>query len=194
MNKKIIITISIITLIALILLIVAMFETEEKFIFNPITNTILGVRNSNKIEELLIPSEIKGVKVKSIKISNGELPNLKKVIIEEGIEIIGENCFYNSKNLKTVVIPKTVKKIEKQAFSKCDQLINITLPNNLEEIGEEAFSECLKLENVYISDNVKTIGKKAFLGTKWVTNLLKGEEENMNENLYKKIIESNEEK
>lgn len=194
MNKKNIIIITILTLIAFVLLIVAMFKTEEQFIFNPITNTILGVPNSNKIEELFIPSEIKGVEVKSIKISNGALPNLEKVIIEEGIEIIGENCFYNSKNLKTVVIPRTVKKIERQAFSKCDELINITLPKNIEEIGEGAFSECLKLENVYISENINIIGKKAFLGTKWMTKLLEGREETMNENLYKKIIESNEER
>lgn len=194
MSKKVSISIGIIILIASILLIITMLEFEEEFIFNPVTNTILGVRNSDKIQELTIPSKINGVKVKNIKISDGNMEKLEKVIIEEGIETIGEQCFYDSPNLITVVIPKTVKKIEKQAFSKCDQLINITLPNTVEEIGEEAFSECLKLENVYISDNVKTIEKKAFLGTQWMTNLLEGREENMDENLYKKIIESNEEK
>ena len=106
--------------------------------------------------------------------------------------LIALNAFFAASEIAYISLND--KKIEKQAFSKCDQLINITLPNTVEEIGEEAFSECLKLENVYISDNVKTIGKKAFLGTQWMTNLLEGREENMDENLYKKIIESNEEK
>ena len=194
MSKKVSISIGISILIASILLIITMLDFEEKFIFNPVTNTILGVRNSDKIQELNIPNKINGVKVKYIKISDGNMENLEKVIIEEGVEIIGEQCFYDSPNLITVVIPKTIKRIEKQAFSKCDKLINITFPNTIEEIGEQAFSECLKLENVYISDYVKIIGKQAFLGTQWMKNLLEGREENMNENLYKKIIESNEEK
>lgn len=189
-NKKMII-ILIVILLAIILYFISGIESNEKFRFDPVTNTILGVYNSDRIETLIIPNEINGVKVKRIQISDKELPKLKTVIIQPGVEEIGERCFYNSTSLVSVSIPKTVKKISDQAFANCIQLINITIPNSVEDIGKKSFAECLKLENVAISNNIKNIGKDAFLGTKWLKNLLE-DEDNLNNEVYKKIIEGNE--
>ena len=189
-NKKMII-ILIVILLAIILYFISGMDSNEKFIFDPVTSTILGVYNSDRIETLIIPNEINEKKKKRIQISDGELPKLKTVIIQSGVEEIGERCFYNSTSLVSVSIPKTVKKISDQAFANCIQLINITIPNSVEDIGKKSFAECLKLENVAISNNIKNIGKDAFLGTKWLKNLLE-DEDNLNNEVYKKIIEGNE--
>ena len=87
-----------------------------------------------------------------------------KVIIPEGVSIIGERTFNDNKILSSVVIPDSVKIIEKRAFSNCAYLDNIIIPKNVVRIKNNAFSHCPSLENVSIYDGVKRIEAKAFYG------------------------------
>ena len=84
------------------------------------------------------------------------------VILNDGLEIIGERSFYDCISLERINIPHTVKTIKKGAFSSCRRLKTVTLGNGLEEIGEQAFGHCRLLERIIIPQAVRTIDIHAF--------------------------------
>ena len=124
----------------------------------------------NEIETLVIPSEIDGTKIKHIgnggesilgdDYSLGE--SIKNVIVEEGIEEIGEYAF-NSMTMTNVELPSTIKTIKEGAFSWCEQLETINLPEGLEKIeGWGSFMECISLKEITFPSTLTEIGDEAF--------------------------------
>ena len=75
----------------------------------------------------------------------------KSVILNDGIEEIPYECFYNCTHLSNVTMPDSVKYIEDKAFAGCKSLKNITnvsrtdkkitLSNNLLRVDKNAFSD-----------------------------------------------------
>ncbi len=125
--------------------------------------TIIGC--SSKKAELVIPAEIDGYPVSSIR---GEIMDnkkaLKSVIISEGIKTIS-GAFEGCKKLETVVLPDSLTTIGLSAFEECELLNNINIPDGVTLIDTNAFSGCLKLTNIDIPDSVTEIGEYAFSGT-----------------------------
>ncbi|MBR1891131.1 MAG: leucine-rich repeat domain-containing protein [Clostridia bacterium] len=68
--------------------------------------------------------------------------SLKKVTIEDGVEIIGGYMFSDCEYLESVSIPSTVTTIDNYAFVGCYNLKLITLPVSVTTIGYAAFSGC----------------------------------------------------
>lgn len=91
---------------------------------------------------------------------NGKL--LTKLVVPEGVEIIGNNAFASCRSLKSVTLPKGVKRIERGAFAACDKLKSINFPNTLEYIDDCAFSGCESLTKAIIPDSVKEMGDEVF--------------------------------
>ena len=89
-------------------------------------------------------------------------PNLQKVVLNEGVESIGEHAFDKCEKLSEITIPGSVKKIEKSAFIKCSNLQKVVLNDGLESIGEYAFQGCANLSEVDVPGSVKRIEKYAF--------------------------------
>lgn len=87
---------------------------------------------------------------------------IKKVVINRGVNSIGEDAFSDCSNLTSVTIPNTVAVIGGAAFSDCDSLTSITIPSNVNTIGGSAFSGCDKLSKVTISNGVTTLGNVVF--------------------------------
>lgn len=133
-------------------------KNDSEFHYNEKTNTITSVNvQSNKFKEsdliyhdtiyftiydyenktLTIPSNINGTEIK--KILGLNIGNVKKVIIEEGIEEIGNYAFFGSSNIEEIVLPSTLKKIGRHAFGKCTSIKKITIPKSVNTIGEYAF-------------------------------------------------------
>ena len=52
---------------------------------------------------------------------------IKKVVINDGIEYIGQTTFHNHKSLVEVQIPGSVKKVGSYAFWYCESLEKVTL-------------------------------------------------------------------
>lgn len=83
--------------------------------------------------------------------------------IPEGVERIGQNCFYKCDRLQRIDIPSTVKEIGDMAFFKCYGMALVTLPDGLVSIGSDAFSYCEGMKySIFIPESVEEIGHHAF--------------------------------
>lgn len=65
--------------------------------------------------------------------------NIESISIPEGVELMGEACFWMCKNLKSVSLPTSLKKIPSECFYYCINLSEIEIPMGIEEIWEMAF-------------------------------------------------------
>lgn len=93
---------------------------------------------------------------------------LEKVIISEGITIIGDGAFSGCLALKNVVLPSTLTEIGKQAFSDCSSLKSIVIPPNVKKC-DSAFVGCDRLKSVTLSWGIKTVPENAFAFCKNLT-------------------------
>ena len=97
----------------------------------------------------------------------------KNSIIPQGVEIIGENAFYN-RALTSVIIPDSVNTIKKQAFDSCGSITALTIGTGVETIEDYAFRECTKLSSITIPNSVKSIGAGVFYRCSGATELTIG--------------------
>lgn len=88
--------------------------------------------------------------------------NLVKVILQEGVKMIGDGAFSHCKALKYVQIPNSIRKIGDHAFSDCSSLSTVVIPDNVSEIGQGTFWGCEQLTSIDIPDAVNKIGSYAF--------------------------------
>lgn len=148
-------------------------NNSSDFYYSKKTNTILGVNSSSgnsresdivyydniyftmydyHLDTLIIPSNINGVEIK--KITGINYLNVKKIIISEGIEVIGDYAFLGCKNLEEIVLPDTLKKIGKYSFVLSNKIKVINIPDSVEYIGREAFKGWNKNQIINISKNI----------------------------------------
>ena len=95
--------------------------------------------------------------------------NIKTVIIEDGVTIIGYEAFCDCTALTNVTIPNSVTYIETSAFDGCKSLTSITIPDSVTWINDCAFADCSSLTSITIPNSVTSIGAAAFSGC---TNLM----------------------
>lgn len=88
---------------------------------------------------------------------------IKKVVISEGITIIGGSIFKGCTALTSITIPESVSIIEKSAFYGCTGLKAISIPVGVTCIGNFAFYDCLSLAEVTIPNSVDGIGDFTFV-------------------------------
>ncbi len=91
-----------------------------------------------------------------------DLKKIKKIILPDSVEEIGEGAFAGCASLKEITLPNSVKKIDLDAFAGCESLEEIIIPNSMKEIGRFAFRYCIGLEKITIPNSVKEIGEGAF--------------------------------
>ena len=78
---------------------------------------------------------------------------ITKVVIEEGVNDIGQMAFYELPNLVEVVLPESAVEIRNYAFKNCPKLTTINL-EVVEFIREGAFYGCSALENITFAEGV----------------------------------------
>lgn len=152
--------------------------------------TIIGVIGEYP-RELIFPSSIGGKKVIAIDGKTEDNKNafagisVDKIVVGEGIERIGDNCFYNCTELDEVILPDSLtelgdyvfesntslervklgnglKDLPAGTFCRCTTLVRVELPSDLETIGESAFYRCYALDEVNLPDTVTEIGNYSF--------------------------------
>ena len=109
--------------------------------------------------DIIIPSEINGIKITRIHADAFNNNRLTSVVIPEGITEIWPHAFANNQ-LTSVVIPNSVTEISVGVFEN-NQLTNITIPDSVTTISNEAFKNN-QLTNVVIPNSVITIDDGAF--------------------------------
>jgi len=88
---------------------------------------------------------------------------LTKVVVEDGVENIGNFAFYECSALNSVVLGDSVQEIGEGAFQECLKLTRISLPKNLKTIEMLAFFST-GLYSLVVPDSVSYIGSLAFSG------------------------------
>jgi hypothetical protein len=83
-------------------------------------------------------------------------------IIDESVEEIDEDAFYNNPNLRSVVCHDRLLKVGKWAFGNCRSLQRVKMPG-VRIIEERAFPYCKNLTHVEF-DKLETVGDFAFEG------------------------------
>jgi len=79
-----------------------------------------------------------------------------------GVDEIGERCFWGCGNLTKVSLVKGIRFIGDGAFSRCNKLSEIETKEGLEEIGKYAFNKCSGLRKVHLVEGIRKIGDLAF--------------------------------
>lgn len=99
------------------------------------------------------------------------IPNIKSVIVSEGVTGIGERLFQYCDNLKTVSLPTTLTAIKKAAFlphidgyiyhQSLNGLTELKIPERVTELGVNAFAGTA-IKSVTVPSSVVTVGAMAF--------------------------------
>ncbi len=128
--------------------------------------------NEESITQIVIPSQVNNILVKSISSRTFEgCSYLTNITIPNNITTIGSYAFYDCYALTNITIPDSVITIGDYAFTNCLKLTNITIPDNVTTIGNYAFSNCSSLTTVTIPKSVTRIGNLAFAKNKNLTSV-----------------------
>lgn len=87
--------------------------------------------------------------------------SFERVVLSDGITMIGARTFEGFTNLRRVDLPRSLRLIDELAFADCFALFEIKLNEGLEEIGACALSQS-GLDKIRIPRTVKRIGYSAF--------------------------------
>ncbi|MGN0778505.1 MAG: leucine-rich repeat protein [Aristaeellaceae bacterium] len=89
---------------------------------------------------------------------------LRKVVLPDSLERIGENAFRYCSQLEEIRLPKALKTLGANALEGCSRLTAVELPDGLTRINKEVFLACSSLQSVKLPTKLKKIGKHAFRG------------------------------
>lgn len=87
---------------------------------------------------------------------------VKRIVIEEGIDEIGPEAFYEFTMLTEVEFPSTLRSIKRNAFDICYSLTSIEFPSGLLEIGYQAFSDSPFEETIVLPESLEILSEKSF--------------------------------
>ena len=124
--------------------------------------TTISRLNCNSISESLCPLDnLLDITFPSTisKIPKNALRNvttLTKVILSNGLKVIGENAFSECKYIQIIHIPTTVTKIKNKCFEGCKMLLEIDL-QNVTDVGNYLFYRCNNLTKVVLSTQLKQL-------------------------------------
>lgn len=93
----------------------------------------------------------------------------QKIVIENGVENIGNYAFSNFANITDVVVADSVSSIGTSVFTNCKSLRNLKLPKSAKTIGNHVFYNCTGLKSVVIPDGVRNISDQMFCGCSSLT-------------------------
>lgn len=90
--------------------------------------------------------------------------NIEKIVIHEGITVIGKECFSLFSSVELVELPPGLKEIEEGAFEGDVMLQHINMPDTVEKIGNHAFMDCVSLEEFTLPVSLKEYKTNAVQG------------------------------
>ena len=126
------------------------------------------ISGSNNIEVITVPKNaeyfyVDGNCLIEKKTGTLALGCKTSVIPTDGrVKEIGRCAFQSNPNVKNIVLPEGITKIDQCAFAGCKNLKSIVFPKSLTEIGPWAFQNCTSLEKINLTEKVTVIYYEAF--------------------------------
>ncbi len=77
-----------------------------------------------------------------------------KVVVLEGVTLIGDSAFSYFSNLKEIQLPRSLRKIQAEAFAYCTALEKVELPAGTRLLGEGVFRGCTSLKEAILPDSI----------------------------------------
>lgn len=160
MKKILSLTLAILMILACAPIVLA--ESEFEYVDYEGGIAITGYNGAGGV--VTIPAEIDGKKVIATKSTmNSDVVNalggrndITKIILPEGLKLIGYDSFYKMTNLKEVVLPNTLERIAEGAFAGSG-ITSIDIPESVTMINSGAFNNT-KLTSIYIPKNTNLGG------------------------------------
>ncbi|KAL7523052.1 hypothetical protein ACHAXR_000007, partial [Thalassiosira sp. AJA248-18] len=88
--------------------------------------------------------------------------SLESIKFPSSVNEVGDAAFCYCVSLRDVVLNEGLQKIGEQAFHVCELLANIKFPPTVREVGDDAFGGCSNLRGVLLNEGIQTIGEWAF--------------------------------
>ena len=88
--------------------------------------------------------------------------SVKRVVLSERVNSIGDWTFYRCRSLTSIFIPEGVTYIGSRTLAICTSLTSIYIPESVTRIGDRVLDGCYDLKLVYIPEGVTSIGRGAF--------------------------------
>lgn len=114
-------------------------------------NAFSNLTVADNINEIIIPSTIKKIGVKSFY----NCTFIETINFEPGslLNEISECAFSLCLNLRSINLPSTTTKISSEAFNRCISLNSLILPSNLTIFEVDAFSNCISLNKLELASS-----------------------------------------
>ena len=132
--------------------------------FEDATLAVYKLESDAKVNNLIIPSTLKGHQITSIYQNALSFGRFSNITIPNSVTSIGDNAISNCMCLASVTFANNSQlvSIGEWAFSNCVHLTSVGIPSSVRSIGSFAFFGCRRLACVTIGDSVRSIGSGAF--------------------------------
>ncbi len=120
--------------------------------------------SNSKFMSIVLPKSLKAIS------SGISSPNLRSVVVPEGVTSIGSDVFSSCSMLKDVTLPSTLKSIGRYCFYGT-KIENVELPEGLTFLGEHAFRE-IRISEIVIPDSLEILASYVFYGCSRLTNVV----------------------
>lgn len=121
---------------------------------------IEGILDVPRLRELYIPDSVKELGPVT---GLGSCDDLVKLVLPQGLEIMGSDTVWNLSSLEEIEIPSSVSSIGFNSIYACEKLTTIILHEGLVEIGENCFSYLPNCDFIDVPDSVQKIGMGSFM-------------------------------
>lgn len=88
--------------------------------------------------------------------------DINNIIINDGIDYIGNFSFARCINAESIRISDTVTNIGDRSFLTCRTITDIVLPPHLDTLSHGAFMGCTSLQSLHLYNNITSIADYAF--------------------------------
>lgn len=130
------------------------------YVINKSSKNASLTRGDNYSGKITVPSTIlyegESYRVKGVAARAFRETSVSSVILESGIESIGQEAFGNCQQLVNVSLPPTLTTIDAHAFLSCHRLTSIVIPASVNTLGNCIFSDCANLSSLEVEEGNKT--------------------------------------
>ena len=131
---------------------VTAFADESDFPESGECGTNASYTFDSKTGIITIKPEVDG-EYSSIEGSFSRISEIKKVIIEEGVQAVCGFAFFWCNKIESVEFPSSMETLENGAFFCCEKLRDVYIPENLTDIEGGAFSGCVGIRHMVVDEN-----------------------------------------